>query len=244
MEIAGKAGPGLLQPARAGDGGARLRKLAAEDLRLRRPIARERSQVGEHGIDLRHRLFRSLEHLHGEQLLERRWLLLGALSLGWNLVALVLYTFPVLVMAINVACFGERLTRTKLGAALLTMIGLAITVAFIVQLIILGALGFGPDIDQFELQPVVNVQPTQAGLAPPLRFDASHGPAVVQVRGLNLHAGQVLAVVLAVLVAGLVVVAFAYVELLHGYQKERIGVWVRGPRRCCPRGPGLSPPRG
>lgn len=44
------------------------------------------------------------------------------------LVALVLYTFPVLVMAINVACFGERLTRTKLGAALLTMIGLAITI--------------------------------------------------------------------------------------------------------------------
>ena len=83
-------------------------------------------------------------------------------------------------------------------AVALVMIGLAITVAFIVQLIILGALGFGPDIDQFELQPVVNVQPTQAGLSPPLRFDASRGPAVVQVRGLNLHAGQVLAVVLAV----------------------------------------------
>lgn len=44
------------------------------------------------------------------------------------LVALVLYTFPVLVMAINVACFGERLTVTKFGAALLAMAGLALTI--------------------------------------------------------------------------------------------------------------------
>ncbi|HMW28957.1 DMT family transporter [Plasticicumulans sp.] len=44
------------------------------------------------------------------------------------LVALVLYTFPVLVMAINVACFGERLTVAKCGAALLAMAGLALTI--------------------------------------------------------------------------------------------------------------------
>ena len=83
-------------------------------------------------------------------------------------------------------------------ALALASVGLAITIAFILQLIILGAVGLGPAIDQLELQPVVNVQPTQVGVAAPLRFDASRGPAVAQVRGLNLHAGQVLAVALEV----------------------------------------------
>lgn len=44
------------------------------------------------------------------------------------LVALVLYTFPVLVMAANIAFFGERATGRKLLVALLTMLGLATTI--------------------------------------------------------------------------------------------------------------------
>lgn len=86
----------------------------------------------------------------------------------------------------------------RTAAVALAMAGSATALAFFVQLIVLGALGFGPDIEQLDLQPAVNVQPTRAVTSTPLRFDASRGPAVAQAGGLNLHAGKVLAIALSV----------------------------------------------
>ncbi len=93
------------------------------------------------------------------------------------------------------------LTR-RAALAALAIVALALVLAFVLQLLILGAVGFGPRVEQLELQAAVNVQPTQSGTAPPLRFDASRGPAVAQAQGLNLHAGQVLAVRLAIAEGG------------------------------------------
>ena len=86
----------------------------------------------------------------------------------------------------------------RTAAVALAMAALATALAFFVQLIVLGALGFGPDIEKLDLQPAVNVQPTRAVTSTPLRFDASRGPAVAQAGGLNLHAGKVLAIALSV----------------------------------------------
>lgn len=78
----------------------------------------------------------------------------------------------------------------------LASVATAVALAFVAQLIILGALGIGPDIDQLEFESLVNVQSIRSGTAASLRFDASRGPAVAQTRILSQHAGKVLAITL------------------------------------------------
>ena len=81
----------------------------------------------------------------------------------------------------------------------LVVVAAATLAALIAQTALLGALRFSSiDSDQtLSLTPASNAQRMSSKAASPIRFDASRGPAVAQVRGLNIPTRDVLAVTLA-----------------------------------------------
>lgn len=82
------------------------------------------------------------------------------------------------------------------AVAAFAAIALSTLIAFIVQLGLLGALGFGNINSELALEPLVNARVASMGPSTGLRFDPSRSAAVAQVKSLRLAADDALAVVI------------------------------------------------
>ena len=82
------------------------------------------------------------------------------------------------------------------AVAAFAAIALSTLIAFIVQLGLLGALGFGNINTELALEPFINARVANMGPATGLRFDPSRDAAVAQVKSLRLAAGDALAVII------------------------------------------------
>ena len=80
--------------------------------------------------------------------------------------------------------------------AAIAAVALSTLMAFVVQLGLLGALGFGNINTDLALGPVANSRVATMGDTTGLRFDPSLGPAVAQAKALRLAAGDALAVII------------------------------------------------